>query len=195
MASGRPRTFDTEAALEAAMQLFWRKGYEGTSLAELTAAMGINPPSLYAAFGSKEALFRQAMDRYEQGPGGYTPKALRAKTAREVAEQLLAGAVALHGTPENPKGCLGVQGALACGDGATALQDDQSRRRIFAEQLVRERLQHAKAEGDLPKQASPADLARYLRAVICGMAVQSADGATRKELKKTAEMAMLAWPA
>jgi len=195
MASGRPRTFDTEEALEVAMQLFWRKGYEGTSLAELTAAMGINAPSLYAAFGSKEALFRKAMDRYEQGPGGYTPKALRAKTAREVAEQLLAGAVALHGTSANPKGCLGVQGALACGDGATALQDDQSRRRIFAETLVRERLQRAQAEGDLPKHASPADLARYLRAVICGMAVQSADGATRKELKKTAEMAMRAWPA
>jgi len=195
MASGRPRTFDTEDALEVAMQLFWRKGYEGTSLAELTAAMGINAPSLYAAFGSKEALFRKAMDRYEQGPGGYTPKALRAKTAREVAEQLLAGAVALHGTSANPKGCLGVQGALACGDGATALQDDQSRRRIFAETLVRERLQRAQAEGDLPKHASPADLARYLRAVICGMAVQSADGATRKELKKTAEMAMRAWPA
>jgi AcrR family transcriptional regulator len=192
--AGRPRTFDTDAALESAMQVFWRKGYEGASLADLTAAMGINPPSLYAAFGSKEALFRKAMDRYERGPGGYTPIALQAATAREVAEQLLAGAVALHGTVNNPKGCLGVQGALACGEAGDPIRLDQSARRIFAEKLVRERLQRAKAEGDLPDDSSPADLARYLRAVICGMAVQSTDGATRQELQKTAEMAMRAWP-
>jgi AcrR family transcriptional regulator len=192
--AGRPRTFDTDAALENAMQVFWRKGYEGTSLSDLTAAMGINPPSLYAAFGSKDGLFRKAMDRYEAGPGGYTPKALLAPTAREVAEQLLAGAVALHGTARNPRGCLGVQGALACGEAASGVQQDQSARRIVAERLVRQRFERAKAEGDLPDDASPADLARYLRAVICGMAVQSADGATRKELQKTAEMAMRTWP-
>lgn len=192
--AGRPRTFDTDAALENAMQVFWRKGYEGASLSDLTAAMGINPPSLYAAFGSKDALFRKAMDRYEAGPGSYTPKALLAPTARAVAEQLLAGAVALHGTARNPKGCLGVQGALACGETASGVQRDQSARRIVAERLVRQRFERAKAEGDLPDDASPADLARYLRAVICGMAVQSADGATRKELQKTAEMAMRTWP-
>jgi AcrR family transcriptional regulator len=192
--AGRPRTFDTDAALESAMQVFWRKGYEGTSLSDLTTAMGVNPPSLYAAFGSKEALFRKAMDRYEQGPGGYTPKALLAPTARDVAEQLLAGAVALHGTARNPKGCLGVQGALACGESASAIQQDQSARRVIAEKLVRKRFERAKAEGDLTADANPADLARYIRGVICGMAVQSADGATRKELEKTAAMAMRAWP-
>jgi AcrR family transcriptional regulator len=192
--AGRPRTFDTDAALENAMQVFWRKGYEGASLSDLTAAMGINPPSLYAAFGSKDELFRKAMDRYEAGPGGYTPKALLAPTARAVAEQLLAGAVMLHGTTRNPKGCLGVQGALACGDGASGVQQDQSARRIVAERMVRQRFERARTEGDLPDDANPADLARYLRAVICGMAVQSADGATRKELQKTAEMAMRAWP-
>lgn len=192
--AGRPRAFDIDMALENAMQVFWRKGYEGTSLSDLTDAMGINPPSLYAAFGSKEALFRKAMDRYENGPANYTPRALLAPTAREVAQQLLAGAVALHGSARNPKGCLGVQGALACGDSAGAVQHDLSARRIAAEQLVRKRLQHAKAEGDLPADSDPAELARYLRAVICGMAVQSADGATRKELQKTADRAMLAWP-
>lgn len=192
--AGRPRSFDTEAAVEAAMQVFWRKGYEGTSLSDLTAAMGINPPSLYAAFGSKEALFRRAMDRYENGPGGYTPKALQAPTARDVAEQLLAGAVALHGTTRNPKGCLGVQGALACGDTASAVQVDLSGRRVIVERLVRERFERAKADGDLPAGADPAALARYLRAVICGMAVQSADGATRADLQNTADMAMRAWP-
>jgi AcrR family transcriptional regulator len=192
--AGRPRSFDTEAAVEAAMQVFWHKGYEGTSLSDLTAAMGINPPSLYAAFGSKEALFRRTMDRYENGPGGYTPKALHALTARDVAEQLLAGAVALHGTTRNPKGCLGVQGALACGDTASAVQADLSGRRVIVERLVRERFERAKADGDLPAGADPAALARYLRAVICGMAVQSADGATRADLQNTADMAMRAWP-
>jgi AcrR family transcriptional regulator len=192
--AGRPRTFDADAALENAMRIFWRKGYEGTSLSDLTDAMDINPPSLYAAFGSKEGLFRRAMDRYEAGPANYTPRALLARTAREVAEQLLAGAVALHGTARNPKGCLGVQGALACGEAASAVQQDLSARRLIAEQLVRKRLQRAKAEGDLPADADPTELARYLRAVICGMAVQSADGATRKELQKTADRAMLAWP-
>lgn len=192
--AGRPRTFDAETALENAMQVFWRKGYEGASLTDLTAAMGISPPSLYAAFGSKEALFRKAMDRYEASHGSYTSKALLAPTAREVAEQLLAGAVALHGAAQNPKGCLGVQGALACGEAGDAIREDQSARRIAAEDLIRKRLQRARAEGDLPKDANPADLARYLRAVICGMAVQSADGATRKDLQKTAELAMRAWP-
>jgi AcrR family transcriptional regulator len=192
--AGRPRAFDTDTALESAMQVFWRKGYEGTSLSDLTAAMGVNPPSLYAAFGSKEELFRKAMDRYEQGPGGYTPKALEAPAARAVAEQLLAGAVALHGTTRNPKGCLGVQGALACGEGGRAIQQDQSSRRVLVEKLVRQRFERAKAEGDLPGDSSPADLARYIRAVICGLAVQSADGATRKDLQKTADMAMRAWP-
>jgi hypothetical protein len=162
--AGRPRTFDADTALENAMQVFWRKGYEGASLTDLTAAMGINPPSLYAAFGSKEALFRKAMDRYEASHGSYT------------------------------KGCLGVQGALACGEAGDAIREDQSARRVLAEELIRKRLQRARAEGDLPKDANPADLARYLRAVICGMAVQSADGATRKELQKTAELAMRAWP-
>lgn len=192
--AGRPRTFDADAALEKAMRLFWVQGYEGTSLAELTATMGVSPPSLYAAFGSKEALFLKAMERYETGPANYSPKALLAPTAREVAEQLLAGAIALHTTKGNPKGCLGVQGALACGEAGVSLQRHQTSRRIIIERLIRKRFERAKAEGDLPADADPADLARYLRSVICGMAVQSADGATRRELEKTAAMAMRAWP-
>lgn len=192
--AGRPRQFDTEQALEGAMQVFWRKGYEGASLADLTSAMGINPPSLYAAFGSKEALFRQVLDRYDALHGSYTARALLAPTAREVAEQLLRGAVNLHGRPQNPAGCLGIQGVLACGEASDALRKEQSARRIAGETAIRKRLQRAKAEGDLPKDSSPADLARYLRAVICGMAIQSADGATRKDLQKTAELTMRAWP-
>src|SRR6478672_4047067 len=112
---GRPRAFDPEEALETALRLFWQKGYEGASLSDLTEAMGINRPSLYAAFGNKEELFRKAFDRYAAGPASFWGEALKAPTARAVAEQLLRGCVAAQTDPEGPKGCLAVQGALSCG--------------------------------------------------------------------------------
>ena len=112
---GRPREFDEERALEAALLLFWRQGYEGTSLAQLTEAMGINAPSLYAAFGSKEQLFRRAVDRYVQRPASYLPNALKEPTARGVVEKLFQGAIGMVMDPRHPDGCLLVQGALASG--------------------------------------------------------------------------------
>src|SRR2546423_6942052 len=115
---GRPRGFDPDKALDRALQVFWRKGYEGASLSDLTGAMGINRPSLYAAFGNKEALFRRALDRYAAGPAAYAREALNEPTARAVAERLLGGAVDLLSDPRNPRGCLVVQGALACGEAA-----------------------------------------------------------------------------
>ncbi len=113
--AGRPRCFCEEQALEAAMRVFWEKGYEGTSLNDLTEAMGINRPSLYAAFGDKAALFLKAMERYAEGPGGYLKSALAEPKARAVAESLLRGAVAMLGDPHNPRGCMSVQAALSCG--------------------------------------------------------------------------------
>src|SRR5271170_6573535 len=103
---GRPREFDTDAALEKAMRLFWAKGYEGTSVADLTGEMRISRPSLYAAFGDKQSLFRAALERYATGPAGYVAAALRRPTAREVAEQLLRGAADLQTSARNPGGCL-----------------------------------------------------------------------------------------
>src|SRR5438876_317753 len=115
---GRPREFDPEKALDRALKVFWKKGYEGASLPELTRAMGINRPSLYAAFGNKEALFRKAMKRYAEGPASYVRRALEATTARRVFERLLEGGIDMVTRPGQPRGCLAVQGALACGEEA-----------------------------------------------------------------------------
>src|SRR5271163_2757517 len=123
-AVGRPRSFDAGKALEAAMKVFWRKGYEGASLSDLTKAMGVNRPSLYAAFGDKKALFRKALDRYMTGPAAYTQEALKEPTARAVVERLLQGAADLNAAPRNPGGCLMVQGALASGHACDSIRQE-----------------------------------------------------------------------
>ncbi len=194
MPRGRPREFDIDKALDRALRVFWRKGYEGTSLADLTRAMGINRPSLYAAFGSKEGLFRKALDRYAEGPAGYVREALNEPTARAVAERLLHGAVDLLTNPRNPRGCLAVQGALACGEAADSVRRELIARRAAGETALRERLARAVSEGDLPADVESAALARYVITVIHGMAVQAAGGASREHLLGVAEMALRAWP-
>ena len=194
MAAGRPLSFDPDKALDRAMYVFWRKGYEGASLAELTRAMRINPPSLYAAFGDKEALFAKVIDRYLAGPGSYFPKALEAPTARAVVEQLLAGVAHLQTARGHPGGCLIVRGALASGDRAARPRKASAACLASVEIAIRKRLERAKAEGDLPPSAKPVDLARYVAAVINGMAVAGATGANRRQLQSIAEVAMRAWP-
>jgi AcrR family transcriptional regulator len=194
MPAGRPRAFDTEKALDGALSVFWCKGYEGSSMPDLTKAMGVSSPSLYAAFGSKEGLFLKVLERYESGPSSYGAKALKAPTARAVAEQLLAGAVELHGNARNPRGCLVVQSALACSDAADTVRRQLIALRVAKEDAVCRRLKRAKAEGDLPADSDPAALARYLRTVIYGMAVQAASGASRKDLRLVADIALRAWP-
>jgi AcrR family transcriptional regulator len=191
--TGRPREFDVEEALDRALRVFWRKGYEGTTLSELTRAMGINRPSLYAAFGSKEELFRKALDRYAQGPAAYVGEALAQPTARAVAERLLAGAIDMVTNRENPRGCLMVQGALACGEAAESIRRELVARRLAAEAALRERFERARAQGDLPADSDPADLARYLVAVIQGIAVQAAGGASCADLQRVAELALRTW--
>ena len=194
MASGRPRSFDKDQALDRALEIFWRKGYEGATIADLTAAMGINPPSLYAAFGNKEALFCSALDRYGRVRTAYWSDALAAPTAREVAEGLLRGTAKFLTDPCHPRGCLGVQGALACGDAGQSVRDALAARRADAQTQIRNRLKRAKKDGDLPKDADVPALARYLSTLAEGMAVQAAGGASRKELERVAEMALRAWP-
>jgi len=156
--------------------------------------MRINRPSLYAAFGNKEQLFRKVLDRYANGPLAYFDKALAAKKARDVIEQILFGAADMPSDPKLPAGCLMVQGALACGDAAGAVQKETAARRAASEVALRRRLQRAKRKGDLPRNADPAELARYVMTVLQGMAVQGANGAKRDQLRQVARTALRAWP-
>jgi AcrR family transcriptional regulator len=189
---GRPRAFDPDVALERAMHVFWARGYEGASLSDLTRAMRINRPSLYAAFGNKEQLFRKVLDRYVDGPLAYFGKALTAPKARDVIEQIFFGAAKMAGDPRLPAGCLMVQGALAVGNAAGSVRKEAAGRRAGSEVALRRRLQRAKREGDLPKNADPAELARYVMTVLQGMAVQGADGASPDQLRRVAQMAQRA---
>jgi AcrR family transcriptional regulator len=191
---GRPRSFDIERALDRALQVFWHKGYEGTTLSDLTGAMGINRPSLYAAFGNKETLFRKALDRYVDGPAAYVRKALEQPTACAVVKRLLHGAVDSLTGPHTPPGCLMVQAALSCGKAADPIRQELASRRAAGEIAIRRRFKRAIREGDLPANADAADLARYVGTVIHGMAVQAAGGARRRELLRVVETALRAWP-
>jgi AcrR family transcriptional regulator len=194
MAMGRPREFDVDKALDLALQVFWRKGYEGASMADLTETMGITKPSLYSAFGNKEELFRKALDRYVDGPGGYVQVALGKPAARAVVEHLLYGAADAVTDPDHPPGCLAVQGALSCGDAAESIKQELMSRRANGEEDLRKRFDRAIAEGDLPAASDAADLARYISAILQGMAVQAAGGTSREQLRKIAEMALRTWP-
>jgi AcrR family transcriptional regulator len=194
-AVGRPRSFDTTKALDRALDVFWRKGYEGASLSDLTKAMGINRPSLYAAFGDKEKLFRKVLDRYAEGPASYSIAALQEPTSRAVVERLLYGTADLLTCPQKPHGCLWVQGALTCGNGADSVRKELISRRMAGEVALRQRLIRAKSDGDLPPEANPASLARYIVTMIQGMSIQAAGGATRSELRRVIDIALQTWPA
>ena len=189
---GRPRAFDPEAALDRAMHVFWGKGYEGASISSLTRAMRINRPSLYAAFGNKEQLFRKVLDRYMEGPVAWFGKALVATKAREVVEHIFAGTAKMAENHGVPAGCLLVQGALASGNASA--KNEVTKRRAAAEVALCRRLQRAKREGDLSKKADPAELAHYVLTVVRGMAVQAAGGASRAQLHRIAQIALRAWP-
>lgn len=194
MAKGRPREFDTDEALDRALLVFWSKGYEGASLPELTEAMGISRPSMYAAFGNKEELFRKALNRYSERKCGYIREALAAEKARDVFEKLLRSAADMLTDPKNPGGCLMVHGALKGAESCECIRAELAERRAAGEAAVRQRFEQAKAQGDLPAGASPTDLARYVSTVMHGMAVEAAGGASRRELRRVAETALKAWP-
>ena len=193
-ARGRPRSFDTEQALDRALQVFWKKGYEGASLSDLTAAMGINRPSLYSAFGDKRALFSKVLDRYVGETRCGLQEALKQPTARAFAERLLHRGATSMCSSRNPRGCLLVQGALACGDAADSVRSELISRRHTDEVTIRNRLKRAKEEGDLPPDSDPSALAHYITTVLHGMAVEAASGASPAKLRRVADIALRAWP-
>ena len=194
MPSGRTRQFDVDEALDRALEVFWARGYEGATLPELTRAMGINRPSLYAAFGNKEELFRKALDRYLAGPQGFMAEALKEPTARAVAEAIFSGFIRMQRGRDWARGCLVVQGALACGEEAEPVRRELARLRQAAVTAFRERFERAVQDGDLPKGTDCAGLARYVATVLNGLAVQAASGATEKDLRLVSARAMQAWP-
>jgi len=186
---GRPTSFSTDKALESAMRVFWQKGYEGASLTDLTRAMGINRSSMYAAFGDKEALFQKALKRYTDGPMGWVESALQKPTARESIQALLEGSVAFLSDTTHPRCCFSVQGLATGQEGESVRLSMIDWRKAF-EQIVRERLQRARHDGDLPKTVNPTDLAKYIGTLWTGLAVQAASGATRSELSRIIDLAL-----
>jgi AcrR family transcriptional regulator len=189
---GRPRNFREEDALDAAMRVFWAKGYEGTSLDDLTRAMKINRSSLYSTFGDKAALFRKVIERYRAGPMSFLSDALELKTAREVVEALLRMSVKFLGDPGHPPGCLSIQGGVACGSGNEKVKQTMVDWRKAALSRLRKRLQRARAEGDLREGIDPKDLARLIVIVMNGLGVQAVSGATLAEMNRAVDLALQA---
>ena len=191
---GRPREFDLDVALDAAIEVFWRQGYEGTTLDDLTRAMGINRPSLYAAFGSKEETFKRAVARYAKVDMAYVDEALDQPTARGVAEHYVRSNVLAITDPTKPPGCLSIQGGLSAPTTDQRIVDFLSSSRAAGEARFAERFARAIDEGDLSRDEDPVDLAKYLNTVTSGLAVQAAGGAARPALARAAERALGAFP-
>ena len=191
---GRPREFDPEEALASALRVFWQKGYDGASMSDLTDAMGITKPSLYACFGNKEALFRKALDLYERDKLCYVRSALEAPTARGVAERILRGAVSAQCGDSDPQGCLGVISTMACATEAESIRNEVIARRKSSEQAMIARFERARDEGDLPDHVDPEGLASFLTTVLQGLSVKATSGADRKSLERAVETTLACWP-
>ncbi|MEO6152365.1 MAG: TetR/AcrR family transcriptional regulator [Croceibacterium sp.] len=191
---GRPREFDCDVALAAALRVFWSKGYDGASLTDLTEAMGITRPSLYAAFGNKEALFKKTLDLYESEKLSYINHALSAATGRGVAERLLEGAIANATGKDEPQGCLGVISTVNCGQEASSIRSHVLERAETARQALIDRMGRAIADGDFTTAVEAETITRYLFAVLQGLSVQAGSGASRAELDDVAATTLAIWP-
>ena len=194
--SGRPLSFDRDAALERAMLVFWCFGYEAASLQELTSAMGITPPSLYAAFGDKEKLYLEAVERYS-ARNCHTVKCLfaQAPTARDGIERLLQSAAIEMTCPSHPPGCLVASSAMNCSASAAHVQEVVSECREDMTSLIRTRLDQAIADGELPKDTNAGVLAAFFNTVLQGLSTEARDtGGDRDQLLAIVRTAMQAWP-
>jgi len=190
---GRPREFNVDQALDAASRLFWERGYDGTSLSDLTGAIGVTAPSLYLAFGNKEKLFRHVIERYAQSSAKNVEQALAEPTARAVTKALLRGYANVVTDPSHVPGCLALNSALP-------LVRDHPVRQLLAENrrelhiTVEARFRKARAQGDLPRNTDVTALARLVLSIAWGIAVEAQSGATRQELYKMIDLTLVGWP-
>lgn len=192
---GRPRTFDRDAALRAAMHVFWDRGYENASLSDLTAAMGINRPSLYAAFGDKEALFREATGLYQQTMNLTDDALANAPTARAGVEAMLRNNADAYCDPATPRGCLVVSAAAACPDRETDVKAMLTANMSAVGEAVRRRMRRAAEEGEVPPDVDIPGVASYFETVLQGLSLQARNGASRQRLHRVIDCAMAAWDA
>ncbi|MCJ1678076.1 TetR/AcrR family transcriptional regulator [Streptomyces sp. APSN-46.1] len=191
---GRPRSFDRDAALDKAMRAFWERGYEATSISDLTRELGIGAPSLYAAFGDKRKLFDEVVVVYGSRYGDFAALALAEEpTARAAVERILREAAEVYTDPAHPPGCLVISAGIntTSEEVAEALRERRNANLAMFESRIRADI----AAGVLPADTDARALARYAGAVLQGMSQQSRDGATREELEAVAELALLSWPA
>jgi len=191
---GRPRSFDRDQALDRAMDVFWQKGYEAASLSDLTKAMDINPPSLYAAFGDKEGLFIEAVRRYHASVQTQCPHS-ESGSARDAVETLLTDLAKVFTDSNHPRGCLAVMAMTTASTTSPRLQELLAEQRALAKGRLRARIEKGVKDGELPPDTDIAALTNFYSAVISGMSLQARDGASRKTLLAMVDTAMRAWPA
>ena len=195
MRTGRPRSFDRDEALERAIAVFWEHGYDVTSIALLTKALGIGPPSLYAAFGDKRALFLEALDRYLRTYGAFTERALAEEpNARDAVERLLRQAATAYTRPDRPRGCLLITAATNCSPQSADIAARLRELRAAGTQALEDKIAAAVRTGELPARTDAHALATFYAAILQGMSAQARDGAARTDLEQVARSALQAWP-
>ncbi|MXS78396.1 TetR/AcrR family transcriptional regulator [Nitrosomonas sp. JL21] len=187
---GRPRNFNQNDALEKAMRVFWRQGYEGASLGELTEAMGINKSSMYSVFGTKEELFRKAVEKYLADHVSFVPEALNEPTVQQALRKLFTQSVDFLTDKQTPLGCFVLQGALNCGQGFESIQQQLIAQRLGYESLLRQRFELAQTQYDLDSRIDAAVMAKYIATVHEGLSIQATSGATKEELMAVVEIVL-----
>jgi TetR/AcrR family transcriptional regulator, copper-responsive repressor len=192
---GRPRQFDRDAALETAMRLFWTRGFEATSIHDLATAIGINAPSLYAAFGDKKRLFRETIGRYRSGCGNFAAPAIRYKpTARLAIESLLLAAAEAYTLEAFPHGCMVIHSGANCTAQSDDIAAELAGMRAELDAALAERIANGQADGDVPARVDANALAAFFGALLQGMSTHARDGASTEMLRSIAQRAMKSWP-
>lgn len=193
--AGRPLSFDRSMALNLAMEVFWRLGYEGASISILTSEMGITSPSLYAAFGDKQSLYVEALDRYMHRSGLDLQHLLdKCPTAHDAVELMLLSAAKQQTRPGHPRGCM-LMGARISSPAESSVDLSVIKLRKTVQKMIESRIGRGITDGDVAPGTVASDVAAFYVMVLQGMSVQARDGAGQKDLVKLANRALMAWPA